>query len=252
MRSAGRASRSITRALDRVPVVGRPLSLVYGAAMSAPLDLANSIASGARIDRAALKHLRGQLQRLKQLAPYVQTVVTFVPGVGQGVGAAIGAGLALADGRPLSTAVVEGIRGALPGGPAARAAFELGRAALSGERLNEATLTQAAIGALQLSASERQLMLQGLGVARDVAQGKRVDQFAFDRAQQLLPPEARGAMTVGIAVAQGQNLQRSVTKAVGPQTLTRLQRIGDQITNQSSVLQAGRPDSPRRQPTSGL
>jgi hypothetical protein len=239
IQTAAKAAQTATKSLDDVPIVGRPLSLVYGATVTAPLQLANSIARGARLDQAVLGHFEGQLQGLKELAPYVQTVVTFVPGIGQGVGAAIGAGVALAEGRPLSEVVVEGIKGALPGGPIARAAFELGQAALTGQRIDEATLGRAALGALRLSPQQQQVLLQGLGAARDIASGKRVDEIVFSRAQQLLPPEARKALTIGIAVAEGQNLQRAVIDAVGPQVLAQLQTIGAQVTSKSPVLQAG-------------
>lgn len=252
VKTASKAAGSVTRTIDRVPVVGRPLALVYGASVTAPLQLANDVARGARIDRAAMGHLKRELGRAKALAPYVQTVVSFVPGVGQGVGAAIGAGVALAEGRPLSAAVVEGIRGALPGGPAAQAAFELGRAAASGKPLDAAMLGQSALGALRLSPQQREVLARGLGAARDIAAGRPVDEALFQRAQALLPPEARNALGVGIAVAKGQALQGAVKQAVGPQTLAQLDRIGADITAKHGVLRAGSRVLPNAAQRSGF
>ena len=42
--------------------------------------------------------------------PYVQSVLSFVPGVGTGISAALGAAQALADGRPIDEAIVAGAR----------------------------------------------------------------------------------------------------------------------------------------------
>lgn len=240
IRTAAKASGKVVDRLDRVPVVGRPLSAVYGLAVSGPLELANKIASGARIDKAVLGHFKKQLRRIKTVAPYVQMVVSFVPGVGQGVSAAIGAGLALAEGRPLTDAVMEGIRGAIPGGPAGRAAFDLGRAVLSGKKVDHEALVGVAAGALRLPPTQRRLLTQGLLAATDIAQGKPADKAVLARAQALLPPAARQALSVGMAVAQGKKLQDAVVQAVGPQVLRQLGGVGTKLVGRSEVLRAGR------------
>jgi len=239
IRSATKVSGKLLSTLDRLPVIGRPLSAVYGLAVTGPLELANRIASGARIDKALLGHFRKQLRRVKAVGPYVQMVVSFVPGVGQGVSAAIGAGVALAEGKPLSEVVIAGIRGAIPGGPAARAAFEIGRAALSGKKIDQATVIQAAGGALRLSASQRRVLTQGLLAAGDIARGKRVDEALITRAQRVLPPAARQALSVGMAVAQGKKLQDAVITSVGKEVLARLEGVGDRVVSGSAVLRAG-------------
>jgi hypothetical protein len=56
--------------------------------------------------------------------PYVQSVLSFVPGVGTGISAALGAAQALADGRPIDEAIIAGARSAIPGGPIAQMAFD--------------------------------------------------------------------------------------------------------------------------------
>ncbi len=56
--------------------------------------------------------------------PYVQSVVSFVPGVGTGISAALGAAQALADGRTIDEAILAAARGAIPGGPMAQMAFD--------------------------------------------------------------------------------------------------------------------------------
>ena len=83
-------------------------------------DAADSVVSGERIDRALLGAARNQIAMYKAFAPIAQLGLSFIPGVGQGVSAAIGAGLALADGRPITDAMLEAVKSAMPGGPLVR------------------------------------------------------------------------------------------------------------------------------------
>src|SRR5262249_39106355 len=74
------------------------------------------------------------------LVPYVQSVVSFVPGLGTGVSAALGAAQALADGRPITDAVVAAARGAIPGGPLAQMAFDTAWGLAHGKPIDAAVL----------------------------------------------------------------------------------------------------------------
>jgi hypothetical protein len=78
-------------------------------------------------------NFKGQIADIKTIAPYAAQVVTFVPGVGQGVGAAMAAATALASGQPLSAAVLNGIKGAIPGGQLAQSAFGAVQAVAAGK-----------------------------------------------------------------------------------------------------------------------
>ncbi len=193
--------------LVKIPIVGKPLRSVYNLT-TGPIDLAMRVAGGARIDHAVMGNLKAQVRDVKVLAPYAQTIVSLVPGVGTGVSAAFSAGIALADGKPLTEAVVSGIKGSLPGGPAAQAAFAVTAAAATGKRLD-----QAAIAALPISDHEKQALSKAAAVVTDVAKGKRVDHAVFEQAQSALPPAVRDAMQVGVAVGQGVKMQRSIVKS---------------------------------------
>lgn len=115
------------------------------------------------------------------IAPFVQSVVSFIPVIGTGVSAAIGAGVALAKGQPITDALIAGVKGAMPGGPVVANA-----------------------------------VASGVGVVADIAAGKRWDEIALNAARANLPggAAAQAAFDTGIALAQGKNIQEAATRGV--------------------------------------
>lgn len=203
------------KAVSYVPVVGGAAQQVVNLA-AAPTNLVQSIASGERIDKAVLNNLKSQLKSVKALAPYAAMVASMVPGVGTGVSAAIGAATALAEGQPLSQAVVAGIKSSLPGGPLAQSAFGIAEAAVSGKPIDKI-----AIAALPISPQAKQGLETALSTAKAIAAGQRVDTAIADNALKVVPEQYRKAAQVGIAVAQGKKLQAGqlvsvATSAVRP------------------------------------
>lgn len=194
--------------LGKVPVVGGGLKGAFTLTVGAPFSVVNAVVQGERIDRVALNHLKSQLAAVKAVAPYAQTVIGFVPGIGTGISGAIGASLALASGQNITDALKAGVRGALPGGPLAAAAFDVGAAAIQGKPLDEL-----ALAALPLSDDQKKIVRAGLATAKALAHGERVDATLFNQAQKLLPADAQKALTVGLALSHGQALQ--AVKAAG-------------------------------------
>ncbi len=137
-------------------------------------DAADNIAHGQRIDRALLDAGKNQVDIFKTAAPFAQIGLSFIPGVGQGISAAIGAGLALANGKPITEALIAGVKGAIPGGPLVAQAVDL-----------------------------------GMKAAVDVASGKRWDEIALNAVRSRLPGGEAGkiAFDTGLALAQGKKLQ---------------------------------------------
>jgi hypothetical protein len=133
------AAGDIVHAVEKIPVVG-DIVKITGEAYTAPLRIASNIASGARLDHVALAALKDQIKTVKDAAPYAQTVVSLVPGIGTGVSAAIGAGAALAEGQSITEIGKAAIRGALPGGPLAAAGFDAAMKVASGENVLQSTL----------------------------------------------------------------------------------------------------------------
>lgn len=90
-------------------------------------DIANSVVFKT-LGALASKALAPALSVIKNVAgpilPYIQSVISFVPGVGTGISAALGAAQALADGRSITDAIVAGAKSALPGGPLVATAFD--------------------------------------------------------------------------------------------------------------------------------
>jgi hypothetical protein len=199
---------SVGAALNKVPIVGKGLGGVFTLTIGAPFGVINGVVSGQRIDKVALNHLKTQIGAIREVAPYVQTVVSFVPGVGQGISGAIGASLALASGQNITSAILSGVKSALPGGPLAKAAFDVGEAAIQGRPLD-----QVALAAIPLPAEQKKILAAGLATAKALAHGERVDAAFFNNALKLLPADAQKALTVGMALAHGQVIQ--ATKAAG-------------------------------------
>jgi hypothetical protein len=193
----------LKNAIKKIPVVGSPLAAVYGVAV-APASLAESIASGARLDHALIGNFKDQIADIKTIAPYATTVISFVPGVGQGVSGAMGAALALANGQPLSAALVSGIKGAIPGGAIAQSAFGAATALANGKRLDEAALS-----ALPLPDSQKAALKTALGVATKLAKGEKVQDVVLTTALAQLPPDVAKAVHVGIAVGHAAKIQKT-------------------------------------------
>ncbi len=192
----------IRNAIKSIPVVGAPLASVYGVAI-APAALAESIAGGARLDHALINNFKTQVADMKTLAPYAATVVSFVPGVGQGLGGAMGAAVALANGQPLSAAVMSGIQSAIPGGAIAKSAFGAAASLAQGKSLNDA-----ALAALPLPDAQKAALKTALGVAMKLSKGEKVQDVVLNTALQQLPPDVAKAVQVGVAVGHAATIQK--------------------------------------------
>lgn len=129
------------------------------------------VASGERVDRAALAASREWLHAAAQGA-------SFVPGLGTSLSVALNAADALADGKPITEAMISAARSALPGGAMAQRAFDSAAAA-----------------------------------AKALAAGKRLDQAALEAARAQLPAQAKAAFDTGLALARGQSLQKAILGA---------------------------------------
>lgn len=224
---------AISKDIAKIPVLGAPLSAVFDATfhtLTGPLVMAVDVAiKGERIDQALVGELQTRLQDFKAVGPYVQMVVSVVPGVGTGVSAALGAGLALANGQPIDQAILAGVSGALPGGPLARAAVSMAyagvHAAVSGEKLDVASLGNMAAGAaadaLNLPPAAKQAMLAGVSMAGQIAGGARIDQALSQGVIAALPldPKAKDALKqadqLALDLAHGKPIDKALLSQVG-------------------------------------
>jgi hypothetical protein len=228
-------SGRIGRGLKGVPIVGGALEGVYHYALLAIPGGALFFASeqvlveGKRVDRVALNALRQGVKDVHEVAPYAQMVISLVPGVGPGISAAIGCGLALAEGQPISEALMTGVEDALPGGPLAKMACDVARqginSAIHHEKITWETIAQegisAAATAVALPDDAKRALESGLTCGSMLMQGRRLDRaLVAGFAEELnLPPQAKAALgsltDISVSIAQGQRVDQTLLSHVG-------------------------------------
>ena len=195
------AASSIGDFFGGIPLVGAGLRGTFDLMYGAPFRIADNVVSGDRIDRVALAAVKDVVADVRDVAPYVQTVIAVVPGVGPVVSGAISAGLALASGQPIDQALLAGVRGAIPGGALGAAVFDVAVAAAEGR-----PIADAALAALPIPATAKRALGSALAVVQKVANGERVDSALIDEAIAALPPQAQEAARAARELAGGANL----------------------------------------------
>lgn len=234
VRTTANASRGVKGAIAKVPVVGKPLSSVYRLTIGMPYEVADSVVSGERLDKVALGTLKKSLQDVKDVAPYAQTVITIVPGIGPGISAGIGAGLALASGQPITEALKAGVLAAVPGGALGKSVANVSFAIIQKKPLDAALLS-----GVPLAADQKHALSVVLSSAKGLAEGKRIDKVALEAAQKQLPPDVMKAAKIGVAISQGKNLQATAKANVKPAMLEDMMKKGRQIVSVNPVVRAG-------------
>src|SRR6185369_13520243 len=229
------ATGKVTSAIGKLPVVGAPLKTIYNVsyhAVTGPAKLASDIAHGKNVGKSLMTQVKTGVGDIKAVAPYAQMVVSCVPGIGTLASGALGAGIALANGQRIDSALLEGVKGAMPGGPAARAALSAAvtgvRAAAEGKRLNFIDLGKGALGdALGPIAKgpAGAALMGGITMAADLAHGKRLDKALTEGAIGALPVDAKVkdalkiATQASIQLAEGKRVDKVLLgqiKAITP------------------------------------
>jgi hypothetical protein len=230
-KSVQNAAGKVTKAVGKIPVVGGPLNAVFDATYHASFGMVNAtvaIAKGRRIDRALMDQVHIAVKDFKQVGPYAQMVISMVPGVGQGVSAAMSAGLALANGQPIAEALKAGAIGAIPGGvlvqSCVKASVETIQHVAKGEKLNFANLAQtaggAAAGALGMPETAKNALMAGIATTGSIVKGQPLDKALADGAIRGLPiPDAsKRAMTeatsLTLDLAHGKRLDRALMNRI--------------------------------------
>jgi LysM repeat protein len=239
MKGAQTRGKSLPDPISKVPVLG---TIVHAAGtfVTSPLSLTHAILSGERIDHALIADFKRNIGAVKEIAPYVQAVISFVPGVGTGISGAIGAATALASGKSITQAVLEAAKGALPGGPLAKSAFDVATAAASGKGISEI-----ALAAIPIPDSQKDIVRQAAAVAHAIAKGQRVDKILLDRVNaniSKLPGGIAQAVQVGVALGHGANLQKTLVKAAGSELLSRAPKMN--IPGLKNIVSAAKGMTP--------
>lgn len=215
-----KAAGDIGNAFSKVPVVGGALHGIWSHTVGY-VSIADNIVKGVRIDKAISRHLESELKNVKEVAPYAQTVIAVVPGIGPVASGAIGAGLALASGQPIDQAIEAGIAGTIPGGAIAKVAFDAGKAVIQGKSPAEIGLAAAgnivkAVG-VPVPDIANKVIGVGLEAAKAAVNGKRVDSALLSSVIDQLPANVKqvanaardaagGAKLADVLLQQGQNM----------------------------------------------
>jgi hypothetical protein len=250
LHALAKATGEVTKAVSKVPFVGPALHATFDAALSGPFQLADSVASGRRVDKALLDNLKHQAADVKEVAPYAQMVISVIPVAGQGVSGVIGASLSMAEGHNITEAMKDGIIDAVPGGPIAKSVANIGLGVMHGDRIDKI-----ALAAIPIPDAQKQMLGSALSIVNDVANKRNVSSdlvngilknipgggqavidiakkngipvavAAAEAALKTLPPQLHDAVKIGAAVGHAKKLQTLAANAT-IDALPQLEKLG--------------------------
>ncbi len=180
------------------------------------LNAASAVARGERIDRVLRKAAQAGIEDVRERMKIAEMVAPFVPGIGTGVAAALGAANALAAGKPITEALISAARSAIPGGKIAQAGFDVALNLARGK-----TLSQAALDAARAQIPGGRAAQAAFDAGLALAQGKKLQQAAFAAAGRVIPPPpfAADALSFARAAAGGKNIQQAALSIAGQRVL---------------------------------
>lgn len=204
------------KAISGVPLVGKPLkSALSISPLVAVGGLVSKVAAGERLDRAFLETGKAQIANVRDVAPYVKMVASYVPGVGTGVAAAIAAGTALADGRTVSDAVFDAACAGIPGA-IAKNVFNAVRDIAKGNSITDVAMNAAL-------ANLPPAVQSGARIAIAASKGKNVREGVLQAIRAGVPADARKALDIATALSTARNIQSHVaTNVMNPAALSKL------------------------------
>lgn len=175
-----------------VPGIG---GLLHGVAsvLAEPFSISHEIIHGQRIDRVVMHSFDRDIQTIKEVGPWVQAVISLIPGIGPLVSGAISGGVALASGMPIDDVMVAAAAGAIPGAGAfvsgsIRAGYHTIRTAVATGNVDVSelagTLSQQIPGLPPVAAHG---IAAGVSLTQNLAQGRPVSQSALSFASSVLP-----------------------------------------------------------------
>jgi hypothetical protein len=224
VRAVSRTVDKVASAVGKIPIVGDVARGALGVARvgfgpyAMAIDAGIRLANGENLGKALKGAVRGQIDAVRDQLKLAEMVAPFIPGIGSGVAAALGAANALAAGRPITEALISAGRAAVPGGRIAQAAFDVASNLAKGKNIGEAALN-AARNQLPGGAAARAAFDGALALA----QGKNIQDAAFAAAGRILPPSpyAADALEFVKKVSKGQNIQNAALSVAGQRLIRR-------------------------------
>jgi hypothetical protein len=193
--------------------------------LAAVVHVAAGVIRGENFVKAAKMAVKAGISDAREALRLAAMVAPFVPGIGTGVGAALGAADALANGQPITQALIAGVRGAIPGGAIAQAAFDTSVQLIQGKRLDQALLAAARN---RLPPGPAQAAFD-TGLA--IAQGKKLQDAALQGAGALLPrsPYSADIQAFARRALAGDNLGHAALSVAGNAVLRRVSEQGGDL-----------------------
>ena len=204
-------------------LAGTPVTRFY-------VDTAMAAARGENVLKAMQKAAQGQIGDLRQSLQFAAMVAPFIPGLGTGVAAALGAANALAAGQPITEALIAAARSAVPGGAVAQLAFDTATNLAKGKNIGESLLNSARAQVPGGPAAQA-----AFDAALALAKGKNIQDAAFAAAGRLLPPSpyAADALSFVQKVASGQNIQKAALSTAGSAILNKIEQQAGPILSRA-------------------
>jgi hypothetical protein len=203
------------------------------------VDTGFGVSRGENVLQAAKRAGEAGIKDAREALRYGAMVAPFVPGIGSGVAAALGAANAIAAGEPITEAVIAAARDAVPGGAIAQAAFDVGSNLLRGKNITDSLIDAAR---KQLPGGPAAAAAFDAAVA--LAKGKNIQDAAFAAAGHLLPPSPYAAPALDFArkVTSGENIQKAALSTAGNMVKNRIeQRIGSILPSLPPAVKAPLP-----------
>ena len=219
-------------------------SIASDPAMKFAVDTAAGVAGGQNVLKAAQRAAQAGIGDVRESLRFAAMVAPFVPGLGTGVAAALGAANALASGERITDALIAGARNALPGGAVAQTAFDMATNLAKGKNFAQAALN-AARSRLPGGPAAQAAFDAGLSLAR----GKSLQDSLIAGGGRLLPksPYSSDVMSFVKKATSGQNLGQAALSTAGNAVLRRIEAKTGPIVSAAKRRIPVRPPSLRRE-----
>lgn len=222
---------------------GAVRSLAADPAMRFAVDTAAGVARGKNVFKAVAGGAQGIIGDARESLRFAAMVAPFVPGIGTGVAAALGAANALASGERITDALIAGARNAVPGGAIAKTAFDTAMGLAKGQNLSQAALSAVRS---QLPGGPIAKAAFDSGVA--LMKGRSIQDSIIAGGGRLLPksPFSADVLSFVKKAASGENLSRAALSSVGNLVMKRVeQKTGPIISTAARRLPIPSRRSPR-------
>ena len=209
-----KAAKTVGDAIAKVPIIGGPLSALYDVAtdpVTLPLTVADDVVHGDSLGQTVSDSIHQEVRKFKAAAPYVESIVALVPGVGGMCASCIAVGVGVAEGQPIDQILIEAAAAQIPGGPIVVAGYMAAKTILKG-KTRPISWNVIAAGAVQAIAQQAGVTIPPAAVSAissaatfgsDIANGKTPQEAGLDSIVAAIPTTTQAGKALHSAVAVG-------------------------------------------------